>query len=99
MMQSHMCFADPNLLKPYIILGPHPFQFPMRSFAQKDRNNLLQSYLRLFRHDVVDHFTDKPGTYVHPSWLAEDVRASSSSWERMMDSRNGHTFLHSPRQG
>jgi len=72
------CLADPNLLKPYIILGPlKPFQFPMRSFAQKDRNDLLQqSYLRC------DHFIDKPGTPVHPSQLAENVRGSSSSWER-----------------
>ena len=34
------CLADPNLLKPYIILGP--FKFPMQFFAQKDRNDLLQ---------------------------------------------------------
>ena len=88
------CLADPNLLKPYIILGLKPFQFPMRSFAQKDRNDLLQqSYLGF------DHFIDKPGTPVHPSQLAENVRGSSSSWERMIDSRNGHTSLHSPRQG
>ncbi len=70
------CLADPNLLKPYIILGP--FKFPMQSFAQKDRNDLLQR--------VISGVT---------SQLAENTRGSSSSWERMIDSRNGHTCLQS----
>lgn len=72
--RNDACFADPNLLKPYIIQptkrqASHPFQLSMRSFAQKDRNDCLQYLFILFRHDFFDNVTDNAGTSVQPSWL------------------------------
>ena len=60
------CLADPNLLKPYISLGPlKPFQFPMRSFAQKDR---MICYNKLIS-GVTILLTSLAHLYILVSWL------------------------------